>query len=101
MLREEPMHTSAVRPPQIKGCDREMFILMAFVSAGIAALGGSWVWIGVGALLWVASSFVLVRMGKADPMMRQVLYRHLRYRVFYPAKAGIYSPGVPNPKRWR
>ena len=32
---------------------------------------------------------VLQRMGKADPMLRQVYIRHIRYRPFYPAKSGV------------
>ena len=44
---------------------------------------------------------VLQRMGKADPMLRQVYLRHIRYRSFYPAKSALFSQCVPHASRWR
>ena len=39
---------------------------------------------------WISAVAVLQRMGKADPMLRQVYMRHIRYRPFYPAKSGLF-----------
>jgi len=44
---------------------------------------------------------VLRRMGKADPLLRQVYIRHLRYREWYPAKSGVLSQLAGVPKGWR
>jgi len=30
-------------------------------------------------------------MGKADPLLRQIYVRHIRYKAFYPAKSGLLS----------
>jgi hypothetical protein len=40
-------------------------------------------------------------MGKADPLLRQVYLRHLRYRPFYPAKAAIHGRSMTTPRSWR
>ena len=32
---------------------------------------------------------MLQRMGKADPLLRQIYVRHIRYKAFYPAKSGL------------
>jgi hypothetical protein len=44
---------------------------------------------------------VLQRMGKADPFLRHVYFRHIRYRAFYPAKSGICAPSSETPRSWR
>jgi len=50
---------------------------------------------------WVATIAVLQRMGKADPMLRHIYMRHIRYRVFYPAKSRPSSLCLQTPNRWR
>jgi type IV secretion system protein VirB3 len=44
---------------------------------------------------------VLRRMGKADPLLRQVYIRHLRYREWYPAKSALLSQLAGVSKGWR
>jgi hypothetical protein len=53
------------------------------------------------ALFWVGAVAVLQRMGKADPLLRQVYLRHIRYEDWYPAKSGIYSASVQPPMKWK
>lgn len=55
----------------------------------------------VGIVLWLAAVAVLSRMGKADPMLRQVYIRHVKYRPFYAAKSGLLSQSLATPRRWR
>lgn len=50
---------------------------------------------------WLGAVAILQRMGKADPMLRQVYMRHIRYRAFYHAKSALLSSCVPHPSRWR
>ena len=57
--------------------------------------------IGLAVGFWIGSIAVLQRMGKADPMLRQIYMRHIRYRPFYPAKSAVFSQCVPHPSRWR
>ena len=99
--REITIHQSANRPNQILGGDRELVLLSVLVAVSLAfSLASVW-----GAALsvgfWVSAVAVFQRMGKADPMMRQVYMRHIRYRSFYPAKSGLLSQCLPAPSRWR
>jgi hypothetical protein len=40
-------------------------------------------------------------MGKADPLLRHVYLRHIRYRSFYPAKSGLHGQTTETPSGWR
>src|SRR5205085_2068600 len=59
-------------------------VALAFSLASVwgVALAGAW---------HISATAALKRMGKADPLLRQVYMRHIRYRPFYPAKSGLYS----------
>jgi len=39
-------------------------------------------------------------MGKADPLLRRIYVRHIRYKAFYPAGSGLFSRCVPIPRNW-
>src|SRR5271165_282505 len=95
------MRTSLSRPQQLLGGDREMVIMAGLGAAMMAvsvmtflsfliAIVGFWVVVGV-----------LVRIGKADPMMRKVYSRHLQYKDFYPAKSGVAAFGKTPKRGWR
>jgi hypothetical protein len=43
----------------------------------------------------------LSRMGRSDPMLRQVYIRHVKYRPFYPAKGRLRGEMAATPKAWR
>ena len=96
-----PIHQSAHRPTQIRGCDR-VLILTALFAAFCLAFSLLTVWgFAVSAALWFLVVAVLRRMGKADPLLRQVYIRHLRYREWHPAKSGVLSQLAGVPKGWR
>jgi type IV secretion system protein VirB3 len=99
--REILIHQSANRPNQILGGDRELVLVTILVSVSLAfSLATLW-GIGLAVGFWIGSIAILQRMGKADPMLRQVYMRHIRYRPFYPAKSGVFGQCVPHPFRWR
>ena len=99
--REVVIHPSANRPNQILGGDRELVLLTLLVSVSLAfSLATLW-GVGMAVGLWLGAVAVLQRMGKADPMLRQVYMRHMRYRAFYPARSALFSKCVPHPSRWR
>jgi type IV secretion system protein TrbD len=99
--RVVPIHQSAHRPAQIRGCDRGL-ILTALFAAFCLAFSLLTVWgFAVSAALGSGAVAVLRRMGKADPLLRPVYIRHLRYREWYPAKSGVLSHLAGVPKRWR
>ena len=81
--------------------DRELVQLSALFSAMLIFALVTWWGVAAGVALWVVAVAVLSRMGKADPMLRQVYVRHVRYRPFYPAKSGLFSSSISTPRRWR
>jgi type IV secretion system protein VirB3 len=99
--REIVIHQSANRPNQILGGDRELVLLTILISISLAfSLSSAW-GLGLAVGFWIGAIAVLQRMGKADPLLRQVYVRHIRYRPFYPAKSGLFSQCVPHASRWR
>lgn len=99
--REIVIHPSANRPHLLLGGDRELVISCGVAAAALAFLISTW-WSFLGGLcIWLVSVAVLARMGKADPMLRHVYLKHVRYAAFYPAKSGIESEGGITPPRWR
>ena len=100
-MRSVVIHPAMNRPNQLLGGDRELVLIAALAAFTLALSLGTWWGVGVAALFWMAVVAVLQRMGKADPMLRQVYLRHMRYRQFYPAKSGLRSTCVPVAKGWR
>ena len=99
--REVMIHQSANRPQLVLGGDREMVLLSALMAAMLIFALVTWWGVVAGLLLWVSAVAVFSRMGKADPMLRQVYIRHVKYRAFYPAKSGIAAGSVGTPRAWR
>ena len=99
--RELLIHQSANRPNLILGGDRELVLFAGLTAACLTFTLASLTGIIVGLAFWLGSVTVLSRMGKADPMLRHVYLRHLRYKSFYPAKSGIRSATFPTGKSWR
>jgi len=99
--REIVIHQSANRPNQILGGDRELVLGTVLLAVSLAFSLATWWGIGLTILFWLGAIAVLQRMGKADPLLRQVYLRHIRYRAFYPAKPGLYSRCLRPPMRWR
>ena len=99
--REITIHQSANRPNQILGGDRELILVSVLVAVSLAFSLASWWGVALSIGFWVSAVAVFQRMGKADPMMRHVYMRHIRYRSFYPAKSGLLSTCLQTPARWR
>jgi type IV secretion system protein VirB3 len=99
--RETVFHQSANRPNQLLGGDRELVLVMVMVCGGLAFSLASWWGIGLAVFLWIASVAALQRMGKADPLMRHVYVRHIRYLAFYPSKSGLHARSLETPPAWR
>ena len=99
--REIVIHQSANRPNQILGGDRELVLVTILVSVSLAFSLGTWWGIVLSIVFWLSAIAVLQRMGKADPLLRQVYLRHIRYRPFYPAKSGLYSKCLQRPMCWK
>ena len=83
------------------GCDRELLLIAMLAAVLVAFSLATWWGMILSLVFWFASVAALSRLGKADPMMRQVYLSHMRYQAFYPAKSGLYSQCIERPKRWR
>src|SRR5215469_9629989 len=99
--REIVIHQSANRPHLLLGGDRELVLFAALLSAMLIFALVTWWGIVAGVALWIAAVAALSRMGRFDPMLRQVYVRHVRYRPFYPAKGRIGAELPGTPKAWR
>ena len=97
------IHQSANRPNQILGGDREL-VLIAILIAVSLAFSLAYL-VGNRSERWRSGSArwrCLQRMGKADPLLRPVYLRHIRYRPFYPAKSGLLCQlRADTPRSWR
>lgn len=98
--REVVIHQSANRPNQLMGGDRELVLTALLITVALAFSLGTWWGLGLAVAWWVGALGVLKRMGKADPLLRQVYMRHIRYRPFYEAKSGLYSESLQPPMGW-
>src|SRR5215472_14260421 len=99
--REITIHQSANRPNQILGGDRELVLVSVLVAVSLAFSLASFWGVALSVGFWVSAVAVFQRMGKADPMMRHIYMRHIRYRSFYPAKSGLFSTCLQTPATWR
>ena len=101
MLKEHIIHQSVNRPQQLYGGDRELVVAAIFLCAitwlSITTLIGFFMSLG----LWFLLVACLRRMGKADPLMRQVYIRHVKYGAWYPARAGLWSQSRNLPAGWK
>ena len=99
--REIEIHPSVLRPRLILGGDRELVIFVGLLAAILVFGLVTWWSILLGILLWLAGVALLARLGKEDPLMRRVYFRHTRYSPYYPVKSGFESSGVRLPRAWR
>ena len=99
--REIVIHQSANRPNQILGGDRELVLIAMLTAISLAFSLGSWWGICLSVGFWIGAVAVLQRMGKSDPLLRQIYARHIRYRAFYPAKSGRAAAPLPCKTNWR
>src|SRR5438552_1251614 len=99
--REIRIHQSANRPHLLLGGDRELVLCAGLTAAALAFIVATWWSLALGMMFWIASVAALARMGKADPMLRHVYLKHIRYAGFYPAKSGIFSRSSNIPRTWK
>ena len=99
--REIIIHQSANRPNTLLGADRELVLVAIMIAFTLGLSLATWWGVIVAALFWIGSVATLQRFGKADPLLRQVYVRHIRYLAFYPAKSGIFSVNATVPMKWR
>ena len=86
-VRRIPIHRSLNRPTLLLGGDRELVMGAALLCGVLVFSVSTWWGVALGLLFWIAAIAVLSRMGKSDPLMRQVFLRHQRYQSHFCASA--------------
>lgn len=98
--RRIPIHRSLNRPNLLLGGDRELVLMTMLCAAMVGFTASSLLQLGIGVVLWLAVHAGLVQMAKADPNMRDVYVRHVKYRAFYSARTGHDSKPLQAPE-WK
>ena len=86
-LLKVPLHRSLNRPDLWLGCDREMIMFTGLMCGVLIFIGMSKFSIVLAIAIWCFCLFALRMMAKADPQMRGVFTRYIRYAKYYPAKS--------------
>ena len=98
--REVIIHQSANRPNQLMGGDRELVLVTILITVSLTFSIASMWGLALAAIWHVSAMAAVKRMGKADPLLRHIYMRHIRYRAFYPARSGLYSRCLQPPMKW-
>jgi len=99
--REIVVHQSANRPHLLLGADRELVLLAALLAAMLVFALVTWWGLIAGFAFWFGAVAAFSRMGKADPLLRQVYLRHIKYQAFYAAKSPLNGETTSTPRYWR
>lgn len=98
--RQVKYHEAANRYNQIMGGDREMVLCAGLISIILIVLIQTLWSVALGIMTWVVAVGILKRVGRVDPLMRQVGIKHLQYRDYYPAQSGIGRKALGTPLKW-
>ena len=82
-LHRSRIHRALSRPNLLLGADRELVLLTGLAAAILIFVVLTWFSALMGLAVWIVIVGILRMMAKADPMMRQVYLRHIRYRPQY------------------
>ena len=91
MLRTKTLYTSGHRPNLVLGGDRELVLvsgLLSFVLVFAGFVAHETVVMLFGVAFWFCALYALRKMAKADPALRRVYLKHIKYKkAFYPARS--------------
>lgn len=82
-LQRVRIHRALSRPNLLLGADRELVLVTGLVAIILIFVVLTPMSAVVGITVWILIVGLLRMMGKADPLMRRVYLRHIRYRPFY------------------
>ena len=82
-LARSRIHRALSRPNHLMGADRELVLLTGLATVILIFVVLTWFSALLGIAIWIGVVGALRMMAKADPMMRQVYLRHVRYRQTY------------------
>ncbi|MFK4808644.1 conjugal transfer protein TrbD [Devosia sp. ZW T5_3] len=82
-LQRVRIHRALSRPNLLLGADRELVLLTGLAAIILIFVVLTPASAAVGAAIWMVVVGLLRMIGRADPLMRRVYLRHIRYRPFY------------------
>ncbi|TWF47599.1 conjugal transfer protein TrbD [Neorhizobium alkalisoli] len=82
-LQRNRIHRALSRPNLLIGADRELVLLTGLCAIILIFVVLTFYSALIGMAIWIVLVGLLRSMAKADPMMRQVYARHMRYRIHY------------------
>lgn len=91
-LREVRLYASLHRHFLLAGCERTPLLVLTMVCIMLGVAGSSLVSATLGVALWLLGFRVLHSMASADPQMKDVYLRHIRFRNRYIAAASPWEP---------
>ncbi|MGI2036337.1 conjugal transfer protein TrbD [Rhizobium panacihumi] len=77
------IHRALSRPTLLFGADRELVLVTGLTAVILIFVVLTVVSAVVGFAIWILVVGALRMMAKADPLMRQVYLRHIKYRSYY------------------
>lgn len=82
-LRHHRIHRALSRPNLLMGADRELVLITGLAAIVLIFVVLTFYSVVFGLAGWTFMVGVLRMMAKADPQMRRVYMRHIRYRPVY------------------
>ena len=82
-LARSRIHRALSRSNHLMGADRELVLLTGLATVILIFVVLTWFSALLGIAIWIGVVGALRMMAKADPMMRQVYLRHVRYQQAY------------------
>lgn len=90
-LRSLDIYQALSRPNLIMGADRELVLLTGLLTLVLVFVVLTLPAAMLGLAVWITMVALLRSMAKADPLMRPIYLRHIRYRARY----------APTARPWR
>ena len=84
-LERSRIHRALSRPNLLMGADRELVLLTGLAAVILIFIVLTWYAALFGMAIWLIAVAALRMMAKADPLMRKVYIRHIKYRAYYRA----------------
>ncbi|WP_104667852.1 conjugal transfer protein TrbD [Ensifer adhaerens] len=83
LLERNRIHRALSRPSLLLGADRELVLVTGLATVILIFVVLTIYSALIGFTFWALTIGILRRMAKADPLMRKVYLRHVRYRRIY------------------
>lgn len=82
-LNRVRIHRALSRPTLLFGADRELVLVTGLLAVILVFVVLTMVSAALGMAIWIVIVGLLRMMAKADPFLRHVYMRHMKYRDYY------------------